>query len=565
MANKVSYIIRLQDQFSATARKIKKQFAGINTRIAVVNRSLNRFDDKLKKAKKRVNALAFVGTVMTAAITLPVALMAKSMVKAASDAVEMKNKFDVVFEGTDANKVAKTFAKDFGVAASTARELMGNTGDLLVGFKFTAQAALDMSNAVVIAGADLTSFQNLVGGIDRAVFSIVKAMVGETESMKLLGVVIRQDTKFFRDNVKQIQRATRATFEQARAVEIFRIILDQSAKSIGDVKRTWNDFANVIRRFSERIKDLKESFGAILIPIVTKITLSLISLVDSIKSLSTDTKKIILLIIGLVAVFGPLLLIVTALSFAFTVVSAPILIAGAAIGALIFSITALMVKWDNMTAAIEKNKKLRLFFLLFLGPIAALIVGLAILKTRWNDVTTFFKTKWGEVTTFFKTRWGEVTTFFKTRWGEIVKTLSGMSVWDAIKFSIKSTVDFGLAQFDRLLKPINTLIEKVRRLRLSTGISFVKDVASDITSFFGFEKKLPPGLNKPTFIGAGRRPAFDLQRTLDLSLGRTPVTSHSTLSGQIVVSATEGAKIKSTKLVTQGPGLDLGMNMAVGF
>ena len=98
---------------------------------------------------------------------------------AARDGEETRQKFDVVFSSivSGANDMADAFSRSFKLAGATTRELLGNTGDLLVGFGFTEKAALDMSVRVNSLAQDLASFTNLQGGTKRASDALTKALL----------------------------------------------------------------------------------------------------------------------------------------------------------------------------------------------------------------------------------------------------------------------------------------------------------------------------------------------------------------------------------------------------
>lgn len=188
---------------------------------------------------------------------------------AARDAQETQNKFDVVFESIreQANKTADSLANDFGLARSTAQKLLGDTGDIFVGFGFSESFALEQSKRVVQLSQDLASFTNFEGGAERAASALTKAVLGETESAKALGIVLRQDTKEFNDQVSELMRTKNMTLTQARAVILLDESYRQSQKAIGDFGRTINSTANQERVAEENTKKLYEAWGKLLLPI----------------------------------------------------------------------------------------------------------------------------------------------------------------------------------------------------------------------------------------------------------------------------------------------------------
>lgn len=286
-----------------------------NSKLRSFNRQMKRAKEMATKTTEELNNIARgvrnIGAGLTVGITLPVVLLGKSMVTAASDAEESNQKFDVVFGNLrkESNKTADTFAKDFGLATSTSKELLGSTGDLLTGFGFTQERALSLADEVQRLGGDLASFQNIQGGARVAGERLTKGILGETENLKTLGIVVRQDTKEFKNMVKQIQVAEKVTEQQAKVLTIFRMATNQSKNAIGDFARTQDSAANQMKIAGERIKNLRERFGKLLLPIVVKVTRVLIRLVDFLSNLPKPIKAVILLMAGFAAVVGPLVLI----------------------------------------------------------------------------------------------------------------------------------------------------------------------------------------------------------------------------------------------------------------
>jgi hypothetical protein len=219
----------------------------------------NSFTDKLKKG------LMIGGSIIAFKKLLDFGLEAKN---AARDAEEIRSKFDTVFISLKdgANKVADNFAKNFGLAGTTARDLLGQTGNLLVGFGFTEDKALDLANQVNELAQDLTSFTNYSGGAKGASDALTKALLGETESAKALGIVIRQNSKEFQAEVKSLMTSKGMTENQARALAVLNQAYRQSGKAVGDYARTKDSLANSERRLAEQQKEILEIIGDGLVP-----------------------------------------------------------------------------------------------------------------------------------------------------------------------------------------------------------------------------------------------------------------------------------------------------------
>jgi len=284
---------------------------------------IRQFDKKIGDIRQNVRGLSGnlgevsakvrnVGAGMSLFLTAPIALLGKSFITAASDAEESRQKFGVIFRDiTDqSERTADSLAKDFGLAGTSARELLGDTGDLLTGFGFSQESALDLSKQVNELAVDLASFTNFSGGTEGASKALTKALLGERESVKGLGKSIQEKDVKAQVSLNISKGLTHETERQAKAVATLQILQRQSQNALGDYARTSGGAANQFRLMGERIKDLKEKFGKLLLPIAVKITGVLIKMVEFLGDLPKPIKIMILAFLGLAAVVGPIILII---------------------------------------------------------------------------------------------------------------------------------------------------------------------------------------------------------------------------------------------------------------
>ena len=216
--------------------------------------------------------------------------LGQASIQAASDAEETLNKFNVVFRDVsdEAESAANNLAKSFGLAQSEAKGLLADTADLLSGFGFTGKAALDLSTQVQELAVDLASFTNFSGGAQGASEALTKALLGERESVKALGIAILEE-----DIKKQvaINTAKGLTFEserQAKAQATLDIALRQSANAIGDFARSSESFANTSRILNARLQNIQETLGGPLLLAATALKREFIALIDSF-----DTQQVV--------------------------------------------------------------------------------------------------------------------------------------------------------------------------------------------------------------------------------------------------------------------------------
>ena len=287
----------------------------------VFGADLRGFDRAMKKAQKSIakfsTKMRNVGKKLTTNVTLPIIGLGVAAVKMAADFEETDSKFKTVFSSIQkqAEDTAKTFKKAFGLSEKAAKQLLGDTGDLLVGFGFTEQAALDLSQKVNELAVDLASFTNFSGGAEGASLALTKALLGERESIKSLGIAITEaDLKSFAAEQglvwKELDRITKANLT-------FNLAMKQSSKAVGDFSRTSGSLTNQTRILQSALTDLAVEFGTILIPLAQQIVTTLREFTQSLSDLSPKTKEFIVKMAGWAAVLGPIVIFASALVSAF--------------------------------------------------------------------------------------------------------------------------------------------------------------------------------------------------------------------------------------------------------
>ena len=236
-----------------------------------MGRNVSAFNSKASKTSAIMNGVTAAASKLTAVLAGVFAVgkivsFGTESVRVFSDLEEETQKFGVVFSGMgkQAEKVVKELRESYGQSELSARRSLALTGDLLTGFGFDRKTALDMSEQVAKLGADIASFSNYAGGAEGAVIALTKGLLGETESMKMLGIAIRQDSDEFKNMVANIRTSTGASEAQAKAQAVLKLAYAQSGNAIGDFKRNMDSIANQSRVFGNSMLDLKSAVGGFL-------------------------------------------------------------------------------------------------------------------------------------------------------------------------------------------------------------------------------------------------------------------------------------------------------------
>lgn len=260
-----------------------------------------------RKMEKTARKLQGIGSAMSLSVTAPVLLAGRAAINFASDFEESLNKVDVAFgkSGDSVRDFAKSTLTQFGIAEGSALDMAALFGDMATSMQLPQDEAAKMSTALVGLAGDLSSFKNI--DIKQATTALNGVFTGETESLKMLGIVMTQA------NLAQFamnQGITKTIKEMSEAEKVqlrYAYVMSRTANAHGDFAETGGGAANQMRVFSESLKQLAQQFGAVILPTFTKVVVKVNEMVSWISKMSPETKKLIVVMAGVAAAVGPLL------------------------------------------------------------------------------------------------------------------------------------------------------------------------------------------------------------------------------------------------------------------
>jgi len=289
----LKYILEVDDQGTPTLKDFDSSVDKSERNTGKASQKMSKNFEKVSKFAKRT-ALA-VGAIGVALVGVAFLKFGKDAVRLAADFAETEQKFGVVFQSIrkESNETAAELARDFGLSNKAAKELLSGTGDLLTGLGFTDKAALDLSKNVNTLAVDLASFTNIEGGAARASDAITKALLGEREMLKSLGVSISEADVKTRLQAQGLEKLTGVSLKAARAQITYDLILQQTGKAQGDFARSSSSLANQQRILAARFEDLQVNIGKKLTPVVNIFVGVLLKVVDKTSKWIAENDKLI--------------------------------------------------------------------------------------------------------------------------------------------------------------------------------------------------------------------------------------------------------------------------------
>lgn len=291
-------------------KSLRKEVNHLPASLQVLNSHLSNIGGKLKSAGQSMMRVTGI-----------IAAGAAASVKLASDDEEATNKVAVAF-GKSSKKVEEfsaTTLKTYGIAKGTSLDMAAKFGDMGTSMGQTTGTAAKMSTTLVGLAGDMASFKNI--SVEQASSALTGIYTGQGKSLKSLGVVMT-DTRVAQ---YATEHGFKGVWKQASDAEKvqwrYKYVLDATKNSHGDFARTSGSTANQLRMSKEAVKELGANIGEKLLPYIAKILSYVNFLITRFQALSPAQQKIILMVVGVIAAIGPLLITIGNLMTAISTVS----------------------------------------------------------------------------------------------------------------------------------------------------------------------------------------------------------------------------------------------------
>ena len=219
------------------------------------------------KAKAAAVALGPVGLgVAAGAAVVGIVKVGAAVLDMAASIEDSQDAFDAVFleMADEVDAFAQEFGGLVGVSDRTARDFLTNTQGIIKGLGFSNAAAAAMSQTVLTLGGDLASFTGETN--ERAQSALKSALVGETEALKELGIVMTAaevETRAMADSGKE---SAKALTQQEKAAARVHLVMEKMGRqgSLGDAARTSDSLRTQLNQLGRAWGNVRDTLVPIL-------------------------------------------------------------------------------------------------------------------------------------------------------------------------------------------------------------------------------------------------------------------------------------------------------------
>jgi hypothetical protein len=235
-------------------------------------RESNRALGSLKSSFRQLRNAVLAFTVATVGL----ALLGKRLLKLGASALETRSKFLVTFG--DSAAAVDRFLREFnlisGLSKTTSENLLADTAAIGQGLGMAADASADFAIEVAKLSGDLASFKDL--RTEDVVLRLQTALTGEFEVLKRLGIIVKAVNVDERALLNTRKESADQLTELDRVTARFQLITEGAGVAVGDLARTSQSTANVMKQLSAAWKDFQDRLGLFLAqsPIVNAFLIS---------------------------------------------------------------------------------------------------------------------------------------------------------------------------------------------------------------------------------------------------------------------------------------------------
>ncbi len=452
--------------------------------IAQITADISNFDNNIKKAVDITNSstrkmqaqfdklgdsFVNIGTKASILSAGLVAIGTKAFLMAA-DIEDAIGATEQIFKenANSVNAWAGNLDTSFGIAKKEALEYSNLMGSMLINIgKLTEEQASKQSAKLIELAGDLTAMYG--GSTQDAVRALTGALKGNNTMLDNYGMAVNESLIKTKALELGLVGVNGEMTLQAKQGATLALIWEQTGAAQGQAAREADGASGAMRALQTEITNLSTELGDVLLPVITPIVSGIRDFVSGIRDLSPEAKKMIVVVAGIAAAVGPLLL---------------------GLGGLLKMLPLIMAGFTTITGPI--------------GIAIAAIAGATILVVKnWDAIKAYFTTGGGsELFDSIKTLFNTVKDVVLDVFSEIKNTIT--TIWNAIGSTLIKV--FGNS-FDTIMTVVtvaidivsgvlNTLINLLKG-DFSGALESIKTLAKDV--FDGFKNIVFNSLSSMTF------------------------------------------------------------------
>jgi hypothetical protein len=242
---------------------LDKSLKGSKKASSALTKDVDKLNKNLKETSKSAGALK--GAFGALGSVIGAGLLAKGFADAtrlAIEAAESQNLFSVSLgKNVDAAQVwSRELSSSLGLYETSVRKNLGVLTVMLDQMGLSEDAAFDMGKSLTALAYDLSSFYNL--NHDQAFEKIRSGIVGESEPLKQLGIVLNETTVKEKAYAEGLVDRGKKLSEVQKIQARYLVLMDQTKKAQGDYLRTADSTSNLEKSLGAQFQTTATILGS---------------------------------------------------------------------------------------------------------------------------------------------------------------------------------------------------------------------------------------------------------------------------------------------------------------
>lgn len=251
-----------------------------------------------------------VGRKATMGVTLPILGIGTASFLSAANMQDAMGATDQIFGGAsdDVKNWADNLQSYYGIAESEALEYINMMGSMLqnIGGLTEEEAARQGATLLELAG-DMTAMFG--GTTEDAVNALTGALKGNNTMLDNYGMTATDAQIKQRALEMGIWDGVGAMSAEAKQAATLNLIMEQSAAAQGQAARESEGASGQMRAFTTDMKNLGAELGAHILPLGTQLIAKVRGIFEWFQKLSPESQRQIVMVAGIAAAMGPLLIV----------------------------------------------------------------------------------------------------------------------------------------------------------------------------------------------------------------------------------------------------------------
>lgn len=439
--------------------EISKLYVSIGAEYKDFQKGMAEVQNKLEAVGKKMTD---IGKNLSLKVTAPIIGIGAGIAKAAMDLEATSAKYETVFAGmTDQADAFITKFKELTPATKAeARSMASGIQDLLVPMGFVREEATEMTGEFMHVIGALTNFNSGTHTAADVTLAMQAAMTGSYESLKRLGIQLDVSTV----EQKAMEMGLISSKDEMTKQIAAQVMLAEVYAQSGDALKAYTeenlDAKTKMGLMKAELIDVAAEFGETLLPIINKVTSALRRAVEWFSGLSEAQKKTILIVGGLVAAIGPVLIAAGLLIRSLITVkdayiavtawagqaSIAVRLAGIAKG---IATGVTYAYAAALTIANVAARALAIGIAMILSPIGLIVLAIAAVVTAGYLLIK----NWDQV----KETAGVVIDWMTQKWEDFRDGI--LAIWNAITGGIKGAINI-------IIRALNVMIRGMNQIRI---------------------------------------------------------------------------------------------------